>query len=1586
MLDRWMRNDLAADVNKQLTNNGITNAKGNPITTYSQLEKAQIRYANDPEKSEQIQNILSKVGKKQEELLNSIASIEKEHAETIRLISKYEKEEMKAIIPTATPVVNGQPVQVVANGSTAVQGTNEPDTNSTKEQEEVADLQKRLLLNVGQIKNVVEADKLAKATANGVEVSKPANPMEAAKKNPASYAQLQQDTNKQSKSIGNLVKNVSLYAVALRTLRSAAREASRTISELDKSLTEQSMVTGKSRDEVYKLLTSYQELAKTLGATTKEVAQVATEYMRQGKTTQEALTLTQAAVSAAKVASISASDSINYLTTALNGFQLSANDAMAVSDKFAAVAAKSATSYNELAVALSKVASQANLAGFGIDYTTALLAKGLETTREAPETIGTALKTIIARMRELSDYGKTLGGDTDINNVESQLKFIGIALRDTNGELRSTEVVLDELGRKWDTLNSNQQAAIAKALAGTRQQSRLIAMMTDYERVIELEEISKRSAGSTLAQMDSYLQSIESATNSVKVAWEEIVTAFANSEFLVNFINTFAKALGTLNKALTFTGDGWEKFLGGAMYFTAAYKGLGVVSKKVVEMNDHNQQNQSKKSDALSAIESAKANFKQKTNDGNSLVKSEGQKQAELKLKEAELEVDKAKNEQAIINGKIDKNNYEIEKEILVIKMKQLEVDKAKEEVERKGTTTFNIAKANADIAKSENNVKGIKQDNLNLNKQLAQTNEDIAKAEAKVDEAQKKVYAEKEKNFNEQLKKDSEYAEAQKVYNGLLMQTNTLFAIQAGAITVITMLQQGLAVAKGIVAGVSVLLNKTTIDNIKNTEKDTVVTVANTIAKMGLAGAIIAAVAATAALVVGLGFLVMSMVDTCSSVEKAAAEVNKLSAEIFKLNKKATALDKIIDSFDAIDNKVIKTNKDLKEMSTLLESAADSLDTNVDEKSGPYGDQSEKDFYLSLQSDRAKYDFLVKRRDEAQKAADTKRNEQIKTIRGLNEKERAELFAGTDANSVKAKDAVYALGNDLLYKRIDALKETEYMSQASAAAIEDLTTSLLDQMSAEEAWQYVNNPDKMKSLVDMIKGATVTINNMNMQAAEILGSETYALKDQLKAYKQIEAALQKDKVALEEFTNTWSQFDKFGKLGDDVLDFIDKTNLSIDKIDELYKGYEKLNHTGLIRIGREEYENRADQFLQSMADFNGDVVKATQAAFGDLLEGLKGEELETAWNAMIKNFGDLVAVGILNMGQNIDSLENTIDDFYKKASEWGKMSESDKTSFLSDHADLFQGESGAELLKAFETGNYDVIESALKHNTALQEQLQRRREEVNRELQIEEARVGDARNESYIKQLREYKAMLDNQNSLFKASLEVRLEQENKQIEAYKSVLQKQHDALVESLNKRKEAYQEYFDAINQNQEDEDYDKQASILQDNLSKLGSSTDANAVKQTKELETQLKDLEEERLKTLRERAQEQVIENMDDELEQINDKFDKLINSSQAILNEMIKAQNDDGANFIADLIATKVSDEGLTALGYKSFVNELESIFASKMPDFDWSALGNVSNSTTNANNLVLNISGEEVELNPSDKNALVDTILKALKELGLK
>ena len=72
------------------------------------------------------------------------------------------------------------------------------------------------------------------------------------------------------------------------------------------------------------------------------------------------------------------------------------SDAQTVTDVYSALAATTASDTEELAIAMSKTASIAANAGMEVESTTALLAQGIEKTREPAETIGTALKTVIA--------------------------------------------------------------------------------------------------------------------------------------------------------------------------------------------------------------------------------------------------------------------------------------------------------------------------------------------------------------------------------------------------------------------------------------------------------------------------------------------------------------------------------------------------------------------------------------------------------------------------------------------------------------------------------------------------------------------------------------------------------------------------------------------------------------------------------------------------------------------------------------------------------------------------------------------------------------------------------------------------------------------------------------------------------------------------------------------------------------------------------------------------------------------------------------------------------------------------------------
>jgi TP901 family phage tail tape measure protein len=81
-------------------------------------------------------------------------------------------------------------------------------------------------------------------------------------------------------------------------------------------------------------------------------------------------------------------------------------------------------------------------------------------TRESAETVGTAFKTIFARLESLS-LGETLDDGTSLTKYSQALATVGVSIKDSNGQLKEMDVILDELGNKWQSIDKDQQMALA---------------------------------------------------------------------------------------------------------------------------------------------------------------------------------------------------------------------------------------------------------------------------------------------------------------------------------------------------------------------------------------------------------------------------------------------------------------------------------------------------------------------------------------------------------------------------------------------------------------------------------------------------------------------------------------------------------------------------------------------------------------------------------------------------------------------------------------------------------------------------------------------------------------------------------------------------------------------------------------------------------------------------------------------------------------------------------------------------------------------------------------------------------------------
>ena len=334
---------------------------------------------------------------------------------------------------------------------------------------------------------------------------------------------------------------------AIRIIKRLAREAFDFYKSLDTALTDISIVSNMTRSQVQALTSDFITLSAKTGMAIDDIAKASVIFFQQGLSTPEVLEMTEVTAQFAKVAGSTVEKAADQLTAAVNGYKVGVEGAIDVADKLNAVAAKSAASIDEIATAMSKAASQANQAGLSMDKFYAILATVEEVTREAPENIGTSLKTIMARMQQIKE-GNNTEDDTDVNAVETALKSVGISLRDTNGQLKDLEKILDELGPLWNAMDRNTQAYLGTIIAGTRQQSRFISMMQNWDRVLELTKISQDSAGQQALMHEKAMQGLDAAINTLTNSWQKFLTSLTNSDTFISILNIASEVMQNLSR------------------------------------------------------------------------------------------------------------------------------------------------------------------------------------------------------------------------------------------------------------------------------------------------------------------------------------------------------------------------------------------------------------------------------------------------------------------------------------------------------------------------------------------------------------------------------------------------------------------------------------------------------------------------------------------------------------------------------------------------------------------------------------------------------------------------------------------------------------------------------------------------------------------------------------------------------------------------------------------------------------------------------------------------------------------------------
>lgn len=529
--------------------------------------------------------------------------------------------------------------------------------------------------------------------------------------------------------------------------------------DLNESLNNIRIVTGKNIDQMAQFAKEANKAAQALSTTTTEYTNASLIYYQQGLSDSEVKERTDVTIKMANVSRESAETVSQQMTAVWNNFDNGSKSLEYYADVMTALGAATASSSAEIAEGLEKFAAIADTVGLSYEYATAALATVTATTRQSADIVGNSFKTLFARIQSLK-LGETLDDGTTLNNYSQALAAVGISIKNTDGQLKDMNDILDEMGDKWTKLGKDQQVALAQTVAGVRQYSQLIALMDNWSFFQQNLGVAEGAEGTLEKQAEIYAESWEAASDRVKAAAEEIYDQLLNDKFFIWLNNAFTGLLNLISNTVDALGGLKGVLSGIGLLLTRMYGKSLIESVSNFFMTQEKRYNQWFNAQEV-ALNELQANYR-KLGAYESATNFNQIYEAQIALKERvnELSEDQVKKLQEEINL-LKLRNEEMQKTELIYNQAERNKENTYRDVQLK-TQKFNVAENRTESQIGR--VLNIKNENV-----------DKGKLKSAIDEYQKasgsfKNLAEKARVAKKAIKEINEAlgeAKTDKLFNG---------------------------------------------------------------------------------------------------------------------------------------------------------------------------------------------------------------------------------------------------------------------------------------------------------------------------------------------------------------------------------------------------------------------------------------------------------------------------------------------------------------------------------------------------------------------------------------------------------------------------------------------------------------------------------------------------------------------------------------------------------------------------------------------------------------------------------------------------
>ena len=308
------------------------------------------------------------------------------------------------------------------------------------------------------------------------------------------------------------------------------------MNEVDKAITSVTKVVDAPKAALDSFSKNIYKNASAVGKSASEYASAVEQWASAGYNLKQSTSLAKDSVMGAFVGNVDVNDMVKYMAVPLNAFRKQGLKSKDVINAMNEVANKNAIEMDDLGQAYSRAGASVASTGTNFSQLTGMVTAAQEGTRAGGDVIGRAIKTISINFSNMGN------GLTKQNKVRSAyFKSLGVDLKGSNGQLKSTWEIMDKLAGKWKTMSKSDKQTASWYAAGKEQATQFQAMMDNWDTAQKAMKesqaqvsLTNKTQGSAFKEFAKQQDSMEFHIANLKNAWGQLLATITGGRSGLN--------------------------------------------------------------------------------------------------------------------------------------------------------------------------------------------------------------------------------------------------------------------------------------------------------------------------------------------------------------------------------------------------------------------------------------------------------------------------------------------------------------------------------------------------------------------------------------------------------------------------------------------------------------------------------------------------------------------------------------------------------------------------------------------------------------------------------------------------------------------------------------------------------------------------------------------------------------------------------------------------------------------------------------------------------------------------------------------